>query len=208
MRKEITIAAITLLLTATPAFAQSSHANNDHHNGNSDETHTNQNNGTVKGIQTQNIPFIHTNEPDRDDITITPTTIPSVSPAVSPAVSPSIAPCNPDDNWKNHGAYVSCIAHLHESGHFVAKAAHHDNDNDKDDHPSITPSVEPSTSPEPSMSPEPSASPSVSPVPSVSPTPLTTAMGNIGDNEPPFYNFQSLFGRFFGFFRHWHWHWF
>ncbi|HVA97140.1 MAG TPA: hypothetical protein VND99_05790 [Candidatus Acidoferrales bacterium] len=193
MKKEITLAAITLLLAAAPAFAQSSHANNENR-GNSEEAHTNHDTGSVKGIQSQNILATPTTKPDTDDVQVTPTTVPTIS----PTATISITPCAPDDNLKNHGKYVSCVAHLHEGGEEVSETAHSDIGKDNH-HTTPTPSVSPSTSPEPSTA------PSVSPTPSasVSPTPITTAMGQVDEGESPLGNIGALFNRFIKFLEQW-----
>ena len=34
--------------------------------------------------------------------------------------------CDPDDEWKNHGEYVSCVAHTHPGGAAVSAAAQSD----------------------------------------------------------------------------------
>lgn len=96
--------------------------------------------------------------------------------------------CDDDANWENHGAFVSCVAHLNLGGTSVSTAAHsnigkHKNDedeNDNDDDDSLTsptPSPSPSATPtaSPSISPTPTASPSATPStsPSPSPTPET-----------------------------------
>lgn len=192
LKKEITIAAITLLLTATPAFAQSSHATSNDR-GNSDQNHSNQDIRSIKGIQIKNNTVIRSSEPDRDEITIVPTNIPSASPSVTPIISPSIIPCNPDDNWRNHGAYVSCIAHLHRGEEEVSEAAH--SEIGEKHHFTPTPSTNPSLSPIPSVSP--------TPIASVSPTPLTTAMGTVDEGESPINNIGAIFHRFVAFLSHW-----
>lgn len=96
---------------------------------------------------------------------------------ISPSASP-LATCDPDDSWKNHGAYVSCVAKLHLGGKEIPEAARseigkksesEDSEDKNDDDDDATPSASPTSSP--------SASPSATP--SVSPTPI-----GIGDTNP------------------------
>ncbi len=111
------------------------------------------------------------------------------------SASPS-ASCNILSIFKNHGSFVSCIAHLHEGGNSVSIAARSDVGKDEDENedegdepvspnPSSTPAVSPSPSSSPEVSPTPSESPSgspeVSPSPAVSPSPspLTEGVTNL-----------------------------
>lgn len=75
--------------------------------------------------------------------------------------------CDPAANWKNHGQYVSCVAHTHPGGQVVSQAAQSDIGKKS--------SVAPSPSASPSVSPSPNASPEVSPSPSVEPSPSPSA---------------------------------
>ena len=95
------------------------------------------------------------------------------------------AGCAAEDDWKNHGEFVSCVAHQHLGGQIVSEAAksdigkHDDEDEDEneeedgDDDDNLTASPTPEVSPSPTVSPSPSVSPSpeVSPSPDVSPSP-------------------------------------
>ncbi len=106
---------------------------------------------------------------------------------VEVAVSPSASPipfCNPLDKWFNHGAYVSCVAHLHQGGKEVSEAAR--SDIGKKFHPSVSPSTSPSSSPSasPSLSPSPSptASSSAPPSPVTSSSPLASTSANVKIN--------------------------
>ena len=91
--------------------------------------------------------------------------------------------CDPSAQWKNHGQYVSCVAHTHPGGEIVSEAAQSDiGKKNASASPSPTPEVSPSPSaspeispsPEVSPSPEASASPEASPSPSVEPSPSPT----------------------------------
>lgn len=86
-----------------------------------------------------------------------------------------------DDDTRNHGAYVSCIARKHDGGESVSIAArsdigkkHDDDDIDDDDDDDITPTVQPSTSPTASPSVSPTISPSITVTPNPSETPTVT----------------------------------
>ncbi len=103
-----------------------------------------------------------------------------------------------DGDFKNHGQFVSSVAHEHEDGEEVSEAARssigkkdHDEDFDEDEDdddggivipptpgvsPSPTVSPSPLVSPTPDVSPTPAVSPTpdVSPTPSVSPSPQAT----------------------------------
>lgn len=109
----------------------------------------------------------------------------------SPIVTTSPSIDNDQDDFKNHGDYVSSIAHEHEGGSVVSVAAksdigkHHDenNDGDEDDgvlipsvSPTDTPSVTPTDTPSvtPSESVTPTESPSVTPTDSITPTDTPT----------------------------------
>lgn len=77
--------------------------------------------------------------------------------------------CEPDAEYKNHGDYVSCVAHTHPGGAVVSEAAKSDIGK-KSKEASPTPIFSPS----PVVSPSPSVSPTVEPSPSVSPSPEAT----------------------------------
>lgn len=85
--------------------------------------------------------------------------------------------CDNETNWKNHGAFVSCVAHLHRGGTSVSTAAHsdigkHDEDEDEDENDIDDDSTSsPTPTPSPVASPTPSASPTASPTPTPSPSP-------------------------------------
>ncbi len=189
MRKEITIAAVTIFLTAAPVFAQSTHANQ----GNDNEgVHANIQNSTIHSFKT-----------DADDLKITPV-VPTGS------LTPSGVPCVGDDD--NHGKFVSCIAHMHPGGKDVSDAARDKDDNDNNNTitpttvPTVSVSVTPTTAPSitPSTSPLPSTVPSVSPSPtaSASPTPGITSLDTF-HGEVPFSNFQTIIGKLFNLLEHW-----
>lgn len=185
MKKELTIAITILALTATPVLA--AHDNNGNNNGNgrdnADSAHTNHVNNNV-----QNTTVNQSAETDNDTQNAIPTTIPTNNPTVTPSTSP----CDPDAHWKNHGAFISCIAHLHQGGEEVSEAAHSE----------IGKSNEPSEELTPSVSPSPSATPSVSPTVTVSPTPISSAMDNLFEGNSPLKNLGTLVSRFVSFLIH------
>ena len=102
--------------------------------------------------------------------------------------------CDPDDDWKNHGEYVSCVAHQKQGGNSVSVAArsnigkYDDDEDDEDDNDqscpiaSPSPSVQPSPTPTPGTSPSPSPSASPSPTPSVSPSPSASPTIELENN--------------------------
>src|SRR5579884_1409461 len=90
----------------------------------------------------------HDGDNDRDDRVLGVATAVSPSPSGSATPNSTSSPsCNPDDFWKNHGAFVSCVAQLHLGGNITSEAAHSnigkrcDEDGDEDDEscPSASP---------------------------------------------------------------------
>lgn len=58
--------------------------------------------------------------------------------------------CNPEDNWKNHGEYVSCVAKLKQGGQTTSEAAQSDvgkKNGDEDKSEGEAPSGSPTASP-------------------------------------------------------------
>lgn len=90
--------------------------------------------------------------------------------------------CN--EEVRNHGEYVSCVAHTHPGGDVVSEAARsqigkiynddEDEEEDEDETPTVTPEVSPSVTPEVSPSVTPEVSPSVTPELSPEATPSAT----------------------------------
>ncbi len=139
MKKEFVLTLIAFLLLAVPVSANQGHKDN-----------------------------------DKDDviISIEPIMSPSVSPTITPSITVTTTPsvtCDKDDNWKNHGEYVSCIAKEHVGKDEVIDAAHSDIGKKKHT-TSITPSISPSISPNLTPSVSPTATSEASIAPSVSPT--------------------------------------
>lgn len=193
MKKELTIAVITLLLAATPVLAQSDHGNNGDDRGNSiNEQTVHQNNSEKNENESSSITITpKINDADKDDDKTKPSTVPLT-------VTPQ---CDPSADWKNHGAFVSCAAHLN----------HHD-DNDIDDaaksdtgkqHQTVTPTPTVSVSPVPSETVTPTETPSpgisITPIASESPTPDISDMDTF---KAPKNNFETLFGKFVTFLIH------
>lgn len=157
MEKALVITIITLLLAASPTFAKDNNNNGNGNNGN----------GQGKKVEV-------TAEVDADA---------SASP--SPSASASAKPkgksknlqteCNPSLEWKNHGAYVSCVAKLKMGGQAVSEAARSDVGK-KNKNPNASASASPSVSPSPSATA--SASPSASPEASASAALSFNAMGD------------------------------
>ena len=89
--------------------------------------------------------------------------------------------CDPNAEWKNHGAYVSCVAKQKPGGHVVSEAAKSDvGKKNNEEIPSVTPIVTatPTLSPEPTgeVTPTPTeeATPTLTPTPTVEATPTPT----------------------------------
>lgn len=154
-------------------------------NGNSD-THTNKNNSEPDDTTLQN--EIVTTISPTSIITPTPKTdsgktgTPLQDPIATVSPTITIIPCDPNLNWKNHGAYVSCIAHLHDGGKAVSEAAKSD----------IGKKNEQETTPTPILS----------ITPSVSPSPITSALPTISGGASPLSNLGAIFGKFLKFLQH------
>lgn len=134
MRKHLLILLPLFLLVVVPAFASQSK------NEKNEKLHE---------------PQIKINRESNDEDPV------SKSEAISVSVKPEVSvECDPDEEWENHGKYVSCVAKLHLGGKEVSEAAKSDigkkHKSDKDD---ITPSVNPSAA----ISLTPTASTSVTP---------------------------------------------
>lgn len=101
----------TPLLVATPVFAK----------GESDNHTTSVPSFVIQHVTSH---LDRDNDSDRDNAT------PSARPTPK-------ASCNPNYDWRNHGEYVSCVAHLHDKDATVSAAAKSDigkrHDNDSDD---------------------------------------------------------------------------
>lgn len=94
-----------------------------------------------------------------------------VTPVIASQNNSSNGECDPNAEWKNHGQYVSCVAHTHPGGQVVSQAAQ--SDVGKKNIVSVSPSplASPIVSPSPEVSPSPSPEVSPSPSPEVSPSP-------------------------------------
>ncbi len=181
MKKELIIAAALLTLLVAPAFAAKPTVDNGsiHSNGKSD-VHNNQTNDNNENV----------NVNDENTVTPSPTQTvtedlnqegSTISPTVSPSVSPAAVgiPCDPSAHWKNHGEYVSCVAHLHQGGKIVSEAAKSDvGKKDIDESPT----------------------PSASPSPTV--TPITSANPTLQSGISPLSTIGTFFGKIFGFLKH------
>jgi hypothetical protein len=189
MKKEVIIGLTTILLVATPAFAAPG--------GNSSQAKNN-NGQTVAGQKTAEVPpvTLPTNVPvtvppvgnveteslaiEADDvlITVTPTPTKKVNKGQLKkveGVSTQAEECDPNAEWKNHGAYVSCVAKTHPGGDAVSAAARSDVGKK---HLDETPTGSPSATP------------------SVSPTPITSAEEEVELTSNPLETFVHAIGRF------------
>lgn len=83
--------------------------------------------------------------------------------------------CDPNAEWKNHGAYVSCVAKQKPGGQVVSEAAKSDvgkKNKDNNGAPTLTPtvSVSPTLSPEPTIEASPTPTEEITPTPTLTPT--------------------------------------
>lgn len=177
MKKSLPIALIALALIATPAFAVSDKANEKAQNNNQSHIHA---------IEPTNIPMptVVVTEDPLPTITVTPTTVPTSTPSAEKkvlgkqikdleVVVPTGTPtCSPDATYKNHGEYVSCVAHEHPGGKVVADAARSDIGKK---HAEVTPPIS---------------------------SPITSAIASAQTGFNPLKSLGSLVNRFFGFFKH------
>jgi len=183
--KKSFILAILILVLALPAYAsQNNHGNSNKDNNNSQGQNHGNGNGNKNSNDSKNtsnnaliIPTVFvTSDPTNSP---TPTNTQALTPSVTVVV------CDPTLNWKNHGAYVSCVAHMHAGGSSVSEAAKSDigKKHDKND---ITPSP---TS-------------ILSGTPSATPSPITSALPGFNGAFAPLTNLGALLGKIFGFFKH------
>lgn len=140
---------------------------------------------------------------------VTTTTDPSIT--VTPTTTPNRVKNDCDDDNKNHGSAVSCIARQHLGGKEVSEVAHsqigknhEDNDLDDDDITptiTVTPSETPTATPSVTITPTdtPTATPSVTTTVTPSPTPtseqLTSQINALLEE------LKNLLKQFRGFFR-------
>ncbi len=166
MKKLALITLVTLIMATAPvALAKSENSNNDHGKGQEVSAQVRQDD--EHKADSSQVPQPSVNQVQGQS-------------AVSPSSSPASSNCDPDGDWKNHGQYVSCVAHEHEGGESVSEAAR--SDVGKNHHGSPKPSFSPSASPVASQSASPSISPEPSSSASSSASPEGTASGqNIGD---------------------------
>lgn len=87
--------------------------------------------------------------------------------------------CDPGGEWKNHGQYVSCVAHTHPGGAAVSAAAQSDVGKKNNEESEASPT--PVASPTPLISP----SPEVTPSPDVTPTPEASATPDVSPSPEP-----------------------
>lgn len=200
MRKEIIISLITLFLIATPALARQE-------NTNQNSPKNNENNENHKKDK-DNVPFVQ-EVTVAVSPTLTPTSIPTPTQADeeeneddevtgTPSVSPT---CDPEGEYKNHGQYVSCVAHEKRGGKETSEAARSDigkkhEDNDDEDEEDD----------ENENNPTPTASVTITPTvtATVSPTinPITSSQQVVEGGYNPFKTIGENLRRFFGFLLH------
>lgn len=188
MKKIVGIISLVLFLAAQPVLASKS--SNSNGNGKQNQ----ENHGSVQSAQVRQDHNSQEEQQSKNDNTISPIE-PSISP--SPTVSPdqdseshvgspvsqedsSEETCDSNAQWKNHGAYVSCVAHTHPGGQVVSDAARSDIGKKHNTAPSVTPS------------------PTNTPTPSPITSPLSTASSGFS----PLASLSALLGKVFGFLKH------
>lgn len=200
MKKQIFLATtFIILLTATPVFA-SKHSNNNENNsnGNSNKSEKSQNPHVLSVSETEEEESIsptpsenelEDTDDDSDEVSENPT--PTITIAVDPETTPSTTPtivCDPNQEWENHGKYVSCVALTHPRGKEVSEAARSDIgkkhlDEDEEISPTATPS------------------PTISITPTETP-PISSSILKADDGFAPFKNLGLMLRRFFDFLKH------
>jgi hypothetical protein len=155
MKKEIVIVAIALLLLVTPAFAEQGRGSSDKARGNHGTVVSEEKKIQVHEEKENEVEVEAENEGEIDDnaITSTPTTQ-EIKKDVK-GISVTADDCDSSAEWKNHGAYVSCVAKLHLGGKTVSQAARSDIGKKQHGEPSITPSVSPTATPTATITPTP-----------------------------------------------------
>lgn len=184
MKKALFITVVTIGFSAVPVFAASPKAN-EHA-----QTHSQaQVNIVVSPTPTSELTVSPT-----VTLTVTPTATSTPTPtqkqdkdidnsAHAEAVPTPSTTCDPSADYKNHGEYVSCVAHLHLGGQVVSAAARSDVGKN---HAEVSPT----------------------PTTTVSPTPTQPVSSPVSSAEAAMHTFNpldalgSLFNRFFGFFKH------
>src|SRR5260221_11272630 len=143
MKKELLVLTISALLLATPVFAA---RGNNHSQGTTQkELHSN------VQVEENSIATIEPEESPSPSASPVATGQPSAESLVIPSSTPT-PDCDKDKVWKNHGQFVSCVAHEHQGGEEVSEAARSDIGK-KHHQPSASPSAIPTASPSPSPTP-------------------------------------------------------
>ena len=144
MKKEITLVAAALLLLVSPVYATSGKGNSDQAKLNNGTQISEEKRGEVQGVS---------NEDElEDENETTPTVTPTIKVKTKQVKGKSVQvqECDPNADWKNHGAYVSCVAHQHLGGKAVSQAAKSDIGKKN-----FTPTVNPTATPTATLTPTP-----------------------------------------------------
>lgn len=190
MKKELLITTSAFLLIATPVFAKSDNANNgqgsDHRSDKAKEVlAAHDNNGHKDGDTTasQNAISPKVQVAAIDDLSIAPSVTVTITPTSDISErAVQTQTCDPNAQWKNHGQYVSCVAHTHQGGKVTAEAARSDIGKKH-----VSPSVSPSASPTATMTP-------------TETPPITSAANELSFNS--FLDIQGLLKKISNFFSH------
>lgn len=166
--QKIFIILTLILLTATPAFARNENSQN---KSNNSQKESGQSHSPKKNVDSQEL-----EDSENED------NLPEITPAENTTTPIPTIQCNPDQEWKNHGAYVSCVAKSGVGGQKVSEAARSNIGKKGYTTPSITPSISPTITPSVSPTVTPSISPTISPDPEATPSPSITPTGTLEEN--------------------------
>jgi len=144
MKKELSLVAVALLLLVSPVYATPGKGNSDQSMQNNGTQISEEKRGEVQGVSDEN------ELEDENESTPTATPTPKVKSKQVQGKSVQAQECDPNADWKNHGAYVSCVAHQHLGGQAVSQAAKSDIGKKK-----LTPTVNPTATPTATLTPTP-----------------------------------------------------
>ena len=184
MKKLVSIVTLALVLVVHPVLASKP---SDNGNGNGKQNHENygsvqsalvRQDNNLEDTQPKNDDTDNTSQPEHPSITPSPTKPQIQTGSSALSTTTTDAACDPNAEWKNHGEYVSCVAHTHPGGQVVSDAAHSDVGKNKN----ITPTIPPTETPTPS--------------------PITSPLSTVASGLSPLASLGALIGKVFGFLKH------
>ena len=135
MKNGIILTLIALFLIVSPAIA----APPSHSNANANATKDNPGRAKSEEVKNDNANNVEEIVGEATESPVTPSPVestdqpaeespPTQSVGGVEAVIPLVedGECDPNADWKNHGEYVSCVAHTHPGGQVVSEAARSD----------------------------------------------------------------------------------